>query len=416
MWRLLVLAAVVRYGSPGLIDPIAGSSDIIGSGGGSCPSDYCSNGGLCVAGVDGGPDTCDCPFGYSGQYCETRECTTLFITTWDQSVPVSGDHNVLGLYTLEPFQSDGRDVYKYYGYDAWLFYLASDGVWLVGETIGSWPAFMVAEWAHEYPDQTYGPFYLWADGTWNEEPTLEIRCSVDPPCESSPCQNGGVCITHARYWNSNPYYSCDCLPGFYGYNCENNTDECASNPCSNGATCVDGDNAYTCDCIFGSIGTHCERVLPFFREKFLVYEADPTAAPVECYVCDSASDDHCDVAQYTLPEEFHNTTNTTQGCGSGACWIVRTAVNGQLVSYQRSCAYNNMECDDILKLENCQEDGETKVCYRCCTADRCNTAQLTGNAVFVLPDSGSGSGGAAYIGPPSLLLLLAAVLFLIVNG
>ncbi|CAH1245332.1 FAT1 [Branchiostoma lanceolatum] len=405
MWRLLVLAALVRFGSP---------QYIIGSGD-SCPWDFCQNGGLCIAGADGEPDTCECLYGYSGTNCETRDCSTVFITTYDQSAPLVGNSDVIGLYTREKSQYNGRDLYKHYHFDGWLFYMSAEGLWLAGGTIGSWPAFMVAENAQEYPDQTWGPFHLWGTDSFTEEPNLIIRCTADPPCASSPCQNGGACIQHDDYSVSEPYYTCDCLSGFYGTNCENNTDECASNPCFNGATCVDGVDSYTCECIFGTIETHCERVLPFFREQFLIYEENPTTAPIECYVCDSTSDGHCDVDQSTLSDEFHNSTNTTQACSSGACWIARTAVNGQLVSYQRACTYNNIECDDVLALEHCQEDqADTKVCYRRCTGNRCNGALLTGDAVFVLPDSGSG--GAANIGPRWLLLLLTAALSVIVNG
>ena len=35
-------------------------------------------------------------------------------------------------------------------------------------------------------------------------------------------------------------------------------DECASNPCQNGATCIDGINAYTCNCVPGHAGDNCE--------------------------------------------------------------------------------------------------------------------------------------------------------------
>ena len=35
-------------------------------------------------------------------------------------------------------------------------------------------------------------------------------------------------------------------------------DECASSPCQNGGTCIDDLNAYTCNCIPGYEGDNCE--------------------------------------------------------------------------------------------------------------------------------------------------------------
>ncbi|XP_035687857.1 brevican core protein-like [Branchiostoma floridae] len=35
-------------------------------------------------------------------------------------------------------------------------------------------------------------------------------------------------------------------------------DECASNPCQNGGTCTDGLNRYTCECVAGFTGDNCE--------------------------------------------------------------------------------------------------------------------------------------------------------------
>ena len=33
-------------------------------------------------------------------------------------------------------------------------------------------------------------------------------------------------------------YNCTCFPGWTGYNCQTNINECASTPCMNGGTCI----------------------------------------------------------------------------------------------------------------------------------------------------------------------------------
>ncbi|XP_071505772.1 uncharacterized protein [Diadema antillarum] len=106
-------------------------------------------------------------------------------------------------------------------------------------------------------------------GTYCE---TDIRCTDSPcennatcfiawkrpqisPCQSSAsiCQNGGTC--HDRLDGS---YSCQCMLGFEGNNCENNVDDCVNNGCENGGTCVDGVHEYTCQCAEGTWGTYCQ--------------------------------------------------------------------------------------------------------------------------------------------------------------
>jgi len=50
-------------------------------------------------------------------------------------------------------------------------------------------------------------------------------------CRSNPCLNGATCD------NAPNDYSCICAPGYTGFNCMNDTNECASDPCMHG-TCV----------------------------------------------------------------------------------------------------------------------------------------------------------------------------------
>ncbi|XP_059616648.1 protein eyes shut, partial [Phlebotomus argentipes] len=80
-----------------------------------------------------------------------------------------------------------------------------------------------------------------------------VQCQTNwDECWSSPCHNGGTCIDGVAQYN------CSCPEGFAGLNCEENLDECLSNPCQNGGVCNDRDNGYTCTCLPGFLGGHCE--------------------------------------------------------------------------------------------------------------------------------------------------------------
>lgn len=90
-------------------------------------------------------------------------------------------------------------------------------------------------------------------------------------CWSSPCQNEGTCIDGVATYN------CTCPDGFVGNfflleifrfvlsstsikgsNCEENLNECLSNPCQNGGSCYDKDNSYVCLCAPGFLGSNCD--------------------------------------------------------------------------------------------------------------------------------------------------------------
>ncbi|GBP38063.1 Protein eyes shut [Eumeta japonica] len=80
-----------------------------------------------------------------------------------------------------------------------------------------------------------------------------VQCQTNwDECWSAPCQNGGVCVDGVASYN------CSCPDGFIGDNCEINYNECNSNPCQNNGTCVDLTNGYVCSCLPGFVGAHCE--------------------------------------------------------------------------------------------------------------------------------------------------------------
>ncbi|XP_076642313.1 eyes shut isoform X2 [Halictus rubicundus] len=72
-------------------------------------------------------------------------------------------------------------------------------------------------------------------------------------CSSEPCMYG-ICLE-----DGNSSYSCYCIDGYTGINCEINWDDCWSNPCLNGGTCNDAVAAYNCTCAEGFVGTNCEQ-------------------------------------------------------------------------------------------------------------------------------------------------------------
>lgn len=49
-------------------------------------------------------------------------------------------------------------------------------------------------------------------------------------------------------------YTCYCVNGYTGIQCQTNWDECWSSPCANGATCIDGIDSYNCSCAEGFTG------------------------------------------------------------------------------------------------------------------------------------------------------------------
>ncbi|XP_051158584.1 protein eyes shut-like [Leptopilina boulardi] len=83
--------------------------------------------------------------------------------------------------------------------------------------------------------------------------TFVITLSSSIHCSSHPCVNG-ICLDE-----SNSSYSCYCIDGYTGLNCEINFDDCWSNPCLNGAICIDAVAAYNCSCTEGFIGFNCEQ-------------------------------------------------------------------------------------------------------------------------------------------------------------
>lgn len=71
-------------------------------------------------------------------------------------------------------------------------------------------------------------------------------------CESSPCQNGAVCIDKLAS------YACACSMGYTGVNCEEEVMVCEDSPCSNSALCLMEEGLPVCYCVPDFHGEKCE--------------------------------------------------------------------------------------------------------------------------------------------------------------
>ncbi|XP_011880731.1 PREDICTED: protein eyes shut isoform X3 [Vollenhovia emeryi] len=88
---------------------------------------------------------------------------------------------------------------------------------------------------------------------WEVLSTVITVFALGSDCSGDPCMYG-ICLD-----NENSTYSCYCIDGYTGINCEINWDECWSDPCLNGGTCNDGVAAYNCTCPDGFVGVNCEQ-------------------------------------------------------------------------------------------------------------------------------------------------------------
>ena len=78
-----------------------------------------------------------------------------------------------------------------------------------------------------------------------------LSCVEINECDSSPCVNHGRCTDVLLS------YTCQCLAGYEGANCETDTAECNSSPCAHGA-CIDAVDAYSCACSDGWESSNCD--------------------------------------------------------------------------------------------------------------------------------------------------------------
>ncbi|KAI8500609.1 hypothetical protein Bbelb_214270 [Branchiostoma belcheri] len=128
------------------------------------------------------------------------------------------------------------------------------------------------------------------------------------PCQPNVCQNGGNCTSCF----SGTTTLCEYLDGYEGDFCEIDIDECASNPCQHSGICQHGINSYSCSCLAGFQGANCETAPGWCSQvqcpqgwtcedhTFYFICTDPsTTNRMVSYQCNSAS---CPDAMYCTKE------------------------------------------------------------------------------------------------------------------
>lgn len=77
-------------------------------------------------------------------------------------------------------------------------------------------------------------------------------------CETNVDDCTGQCLNGATCIDLVDDFHCACAAGYAGRTCARDVDDCAPRPCRNGGECVDLLNAYRCICPVGFSGTNCE--------------------------------------------------------------------------------------------------------------------------------------------------------------
>ncbi|XP_028394701.1 protein crumbs homolog 1-like [Dendronephthya gigantea] len=213
-----------------------------------CGLDYCQNNATCNN--TQGSYLCTCPTGYTG-----RNCTTDI----DDCGNVTCSHNETCMDKFNDFQCNCSAAYE-------------------GKTCE-----IDIDWCSAGRNNGYVPcdYGICHDGEFNYtcncfDGFTGKNCSIDiDECASTPCKNGSVvCVQKSNktaikmYFgadriyakNESDGYLCVCQPGYEGFNCEIEIDECQLyQPCfSNGTkSCSDNINNYTCNCLDGYTGRNC---------------------------------------------------------------------------------------------------------------------------------------------------------------
>ncbi|ELU09492.1 hypothetical protein CAPTEDRAFT_223674 [Capitella teleta] len=162
-------------------------------------------------------------------------------------------------------------------------------------------------------------------------------CDEILECSTDPCQNGGTCD------ETGGSYSCECLPGYGGKDCQYNT-VCDANPCHFGS-CEAGNGTYTCNCDAGYTGTDCDEE---------INECDPDP----CNATGSASCENLIAAYECVCNTGYTGVNCSESvddCIGSPCLHGGTCVDGdQTFTCECVEGWEGATCDEIT--DNCVDN------------------------------------------------------------